>query len=348
MPIHPTCFENCEILDRYVNRHPKACLYQLSGWARVIQQSYGHNIYSISILDPCDSNKLSGVLTLAHLKHPLFGNSLVSMPYADIGGTLSDTPEAEDQLLAQAIDLAHRLGASIELRHTRPLSHAHANCTTRAHKSRMLLKIPDSSESLMRSFKSKLRSQINRPIKDGLTSAIGGVELVDEFYKIFLENMRDLGSPVHSKRLFQNVMAEFPNSARIFIVRKGSQALASSLAIGFNDTLQNPWSSSLRRYSHFSPNMLLYWSMLEYAADNGFSLFDFGRSTPGEGTYKFKEQWGAKPEPLYWQTIGLGKAFKDRDSDLKKSFQMAGTVWKHLPIVLTRIVGPSIRKYISL
>jgi serine/alanine adding enzyme len=334
--------------DSYVVSNPNACLYHLSGWGRVIQKTYGHKVYSIAAYESAGNSKLACLLSLVHLKHPVFGKSLVSIPFFDMGGILSDTAEGEQQLLERALDLAGQLGASLELRHTRPLSVEAENCSTRSHKVRMLLDLPGSSEALMQGFKSKLRSQINRATKDGLTATSGGAELVDEFYRVFLENMRDLGSPVHSKALIQKVMAEFRDKARIFTVRKDSEPIAASLTVGFKDILENPWASSLRRFSRFSPNMLLYWSMLQYAADNGYSRFDFGRSTPGEGTYKFKEQWGAHPEPLYWHTISPGKQAANRDHDVRKSFQMAEAVWKRLPIVVTGWIGPSIRKYISL
>ena len=48
-----------------------------------------------------------------------------------------------------------------------------------------------------------------KPIKEGLTSKTGGAELLDDFYRVFLVNMRDLGSPVHSLKLMRQVLGEF-------------------------------------------------------------------------------------------------------------------------------------------
>jgi hypothetical protein len=94
--------------------------------------------------------------------------------------------------------------------------------------------------------------------------------------------------------------------------------------------------------------MLLYWAMLEYACDNGFTYFDFGRSSPGEGTYKFKEQWGAKPTPLHWHYISMDGQPLDTTISEKSSFELAAHVWKKLPIPVTRAIGPRVRKYIGL
>ena len=94
--------------------------------------------------------------------------------------------------------------------------------------------------------------------------------------------------------------------------------------------------------------MLLYWTVLEYAADNGHAFFDFGRSTPGGGTYRFKEQWGAKPAPLFWHNISPdGSAVEENTID-KSKFDKAVQYWQKLPVPVTKLVGPRIRKYISL
>ncbi|MCP4647836.1 MAG: GNAT family N-acetyltransferase [bacterium] len=199
----------------------------------------------------------------------------------------------------------------------------------------------------MKTFKSKLRSQIRKPLKEGLRASVGGIELLDDFYRVFSVNMRDLGSPVHSKKLMRRVIEEFPSTARVVLVYRGKEPMACSLVIGFGDTLKNPWASSLREYSVLSPNMLLYSTMLDYACDNNYRFFDFGRSSPNEGTYRFKEQWGAKPTPLHWYYISIGSEESIKGEE-KARFERVIHYWKRLPVPLTKIVGPSIRKHIGL
>ncbi len=314
-----------------------------------------------------DSQKIAGILPLVHLKSFVFGNELISMPFFDAGGVLADDADAEKSLLIEAVSLARRLRAkSIQLRQTLPLpvmsdpgpeawnsvenswfSALSCNVEKRLHKARMLLELPGSSEALMDSFKSKLRSQIRKPEKEGLTGKVGGLELLDDFYKVFSINMRDLGSPVHSKLFIKGVLESFPEEARICLIYKGQQPLACSVMLGFNGTVYNPWSSSLRKYSKLSPNMLLYWTMLRYACDSGHRYFDFGRSSIEENTYKFKAQWGCQPQPLYWYYISDNKLPLKIDTE-KSKFDVAIRIWQNLPVPLTRVFGPPIRKYIGL
>jgi FemAB-related protein (PEP-CTERM system-associated) len=304
-----------------------------------------------------------GILPLVHLKHFLFGNSLISLPFFDMGGILADDEKIERALLAEAMRIGRDLKVDkLELRHAGPVSWLASGdkhppqsenelvVRTLSHKVRMILELPDTPEALMNSFKAKLRSQVKKPLKEGLTAKIGGKALLEDFYSVFSANMRDLGSPVHSRKLIENVLMEFSNEARIAVVYgKGARPMASSIVIGFKDTLENPWASALREYSALSPNMLLYWTMLEYACNQGFRYFDFGRSSPGEGTYFFKEQWGAKPMSLNWHIVSVdGRPLGSEDASDKARFGKAISYWQMLPIPVTKILGPKIRKYIGL
>jgi len=342
--------------DEYVQTHPEAVVYHLSGWQTVITKVYGHPTYYLLALREtagAPAHSIAGVLPLVHIKHFLFGNQLVSMPFFDAGGILADHAEVEQALLDKAVRLGEFLKADrIELRQTQPLSSA-TGCApltlrTHRHKVRMELKLPAPHEDLMESFKSKLRNQIKKPMKEGLYAEVGGFELLDDFYHIFLVHMRDLGSPVHSRGLIRHTLEEFPDRAKIMVVYKKKRPIAAGLILGFKNILENPWSSALRKYKMSSPNMLLYWIMLHYAHGQGFSFFNFGRSSPGEGTYKFKEQWGAQPAPLYWIDISFNDKGIEESLTQKDQFQKAIACWKKLPVPVTKILGPMIRKHIGL
>ena len=146
----------------------------------------------------------------------------------------------------------------------------------------------------------------------------------------------------------RHVLSEFPECSKIVAVYKDKEPVASALVVGFDKVLRNPWASSLRKYSSSSPNMLLYLRMLEFACDHGYRAFDFGRSTKGEGTYRFKEQWGASPVPLYWHYISLDGKLPNPENAGKEEFETATHYWKKLPLIVTRVLGPRIRKHISL
>jgi len=326
-----------KLWDDFVQRQPAARGPHLSGWKKIIEESFGHRgIYLMAR----DNGTVHGVLPLVHLRSRLFGSFLISVPFLNYGGIVSDHPAAPPALFDHARALAADRGAAyVELRHEAPQLE---NVPTKQHKIAMVLDLPDTPEKLFNQFPAKLRSQIRKPMKENLTVRLGREEELANFYDVFSINMRDLGTPVYSRSFFASILKHFPDSAWICTIMKDAQPLASGFLCGFRGTLEIPWASSLREYNHLSPNMLLYWAILEFAVKQGFKQFDFGRCTKGEGTYNFKKQWGAQEVPLHWQYwLANGNALPEL-APTNPKYQLAIRVWQKLPLFVTRMVGPSI------
>ena len=92
--------------------------------------------------------------------------------------------------------------------------------------------------------------------------------------------------------------------------------------------------------------MLLYWETIRTACAEGFDRFDFGRSSRLSGTYRFKRQWGAREEPLFWYTIPLTARAGSPPSVSSGAPLALAQTWRKLPLAVTRRLGPRIRKYL--
>ena len=92
--------------------------------------------------------------------------------------------------------------------------------------------------------------------------------------------------------------------------------------------------------------MLLYWNILKFACEHGYKQFDFGRSTPNEGTHRFKKQWGSQPVQSYWQYwLASGNEMPELNPHNPK-YELAIKTWRRLPLALTKFLGPHIVKYL--
>ena len=200
-----------------------------------------------------------------------------------------------------ACDLADRLNVRyLELRHEVPVKNPRLNYQ-RTDKFHMRLELPATADELMKSFRSKLRSQIKKASTHGLTVSFGGQDHLTEFYDVFAHNMRDLGTPVFSRSLFATILREFDAEAELCVVHLDGQPVAGGLLVHAGQVTEVPSASSLRQFNHTGANMFMYWHLLARAVEHGSRTFDFGRSSEGSGTFKFKEQWGAQPHPAVWQ-----------------------------------------------
>lgn len=324
--------------DGFVDESVEAESYHPYEWRKVFERVFGHKC--IYLMARNSSGRVGGVLPLVQLKSRLFGNFLVSVPCFNYCGTLSRNEKTRSELIAAAWSVAVELGAShVELRHRAAVD---TDLPYRDDKVCMQLTLPESSDELWQKFPSKLRAQIRRPTKAGATSEEGGIELLDEFYAVFSRNMRDLGTPVFPKDLFREMCDSFPDTTRIFVVSLEGKPCAAGITYGFRDRLEIPSASSLREFNSVSVNMLLYWSALQYAVRNGYKVFDFGRSTVGAGTYRFKKQWGAEPERLHWHYCLPPGAELPKLNPQNPKFRLATKLWQRLPLGIANSLGPRI------
>ena len=324
--------------DSFVHSFNDATAYQCFGWKAVLTASFGHPCHYLAALD--DNGEWQGTLPLVHMRTRIFGNFLVSLPFLNYGGLLCRNEEAATLLLDQAEKLRRSCGAThVELRH---IARKCENLPTRQHKVTMILELLGRAEDQWKAFDPKLRNQIRKAQKSGLEFKRGHRDLIDEFYGVFARNMRDLGTPVYSKQFFANVLDAFPRSTAIFTVLHEGRTIAAGLGSWFGGRLEIPWASSIKDYKALCPNHMLYWEAIRFAVEHGFREFDFGRSTPGEGTYHFKKQWGALPVQLNWQYL-MDEHGRLPELDPKNpKYQMAIRVWKRLPLSVSKLLGPRI------
>ncbi len=336
--------------DSYVLGHSKGIAYQLYGFRHAVETAYGFKgVYFIAR----KGTKICGILPLVHLGVPGTHGSLVSLPYCDAAGILADSPDVEKRLVISALGHARQFGIpKLTIRSVRPFAGIDPELTRHRGKVRMLLPLSYDPNELMAGLQSKVRSQVKKSLRNGLIFRMGGIELVDRFYGVFRENMRDLGSPVHSLQWIHQILAGYKNRAHIGMVYLSDRTpAAAGLILCHPNGILIPWASSLRRFNRFNPNMLLYWNFLQFASAHGYPMFDFGRSTPGEGTFRFKKQWGSIPGALHWADFdpdhGDSPMVVPKASPSKYRPHVE-TLLSHMPIPLMTWIGSHIRKFISL
>lgn len=328
--------------DAYVHSCPDSTNYHRYGWRNVVEKSFGHKACYLVARDP--SNEICGLVPLVYIKSSLFGKYLISLPFFNYGGILCDGPDIGKRLVLECEKLLQLFDA--DYAEFRNLSRLDPGLATKEHKVTMILPLEKDGEAQWKALDAKVRNQVRKAEKSGLSALSGHLDLLDGFYEVFCRNMRDLGTPVYGKNFFRNILETFPDTTRIISVLFEGKTVASGILAWFKDTLEVPWASSISDYRDKCPNNLLYWEAIRFAIDNGNGRFDFGRSTPGEGTFRFKKQWGAKPIQLYWQYL-LGDGEKMPELNTKNpKYEMAIKVWKKLPVPLTKILGPGIVKNI--
>jgi len=335
--------------DEFILSHPNASPYHLFAWKKAIEAAYGHKcIY----LYAEKNREILGVLPLVHLHFPAIINEMVSLPFSDVGSCIVAKEEAQDLLLKEAIHYPEKSKAkNLQIRgNLLPADFVQSKFQSReTGKVRMFLDLPGSSDELFKSFKSKLRSQVRKAEKNGIKFFWGNLEDIDRAYHVFSKNMHELGSPVHAKSFIKAILSQYGARAKLGLAEFQGKTIGMGIILLGGKGVTIPWASTMREHNRLGPNMMLYWNFLKYSADNGYTYFDFGRSSEGEGTYKFKKQWGAKPKPLVWyESIEKRKTKTEPSQTGMGKRERVAAMWQKLPLRAANSIGPHLRKYISL
>lgn len=326
--------------DAFVQRHPEASIYQLGGWSLLARDVFRHQSLFLEARD--GSGALVGVLPVVR-QRGLVGDFATSVPFFNYGGALGDTEEVATKLMDHARAHVQKLGCSyLELRdvHARP-----GDWQVRTDKVSMILDLPATGQALAKQLGSKLRSQIKRAEREALTVHKGGEELLEAFYCVFAENMRDLGTPVYPKKFFRAILQRFAPSTLLLVVNHNDKPAAAAFLVFDRLRAEIPWASCRAYAKPLGVNMRLYWEALSTCIERGCTSFDFGRSTVDSGTFRFKQQWGARPLQLHWhrwERNARSEARAGSPPSEGKVMQYASALWQHLPMPVANVLGPLI------
>jgi len=330
--------------DAFVEARPASQLGHAAGWAQVVREAYGLTSHYLEARDP--GGEIAGVLPLVALRDLGGKLELVSMPFLDSGGILARDPETERVLLEAALEKSRELGARVvELRQ----AVSGARPAAAQHRVDLFLALEESEEAQWRALRAKVRNQTRKAEKEGLTIAPrDSVGLLDGFYRPFRHNMRDLGSPVHGRSFFAAAAVVFGERLRFIVTQRDKRPVGGLVAIDFAGAVTVPWASTLRAERRNCPNNQIYWEALRWAIECGAQEFDFGRSPLDSGTYRFKVGWGAQERALAWERrTPAGELLEWRPTGDSDALRRLSAIWSRLPVALTALIGPRIRRRIS-
>ena len=326
--------------DSFIQQHLVSGYHQ-SAWFALIKKSFGHDTRILVAED--ESGNILGGLPLTFFSSKLFGNFAISIPYVNYGGVVSDYFDVAQKLIEFLQDIRANEGLShIEIR----TMQAGLAKNSLDKKVSMVLELPATNEELEKDLGTKVRAQYKKAESYAPTAKFGKLELLDDFYNVFAHNMRDLGTPVYSKNWFANILKEEKIKSTLIVVYMEQKPVSTGFLVGSQNILEIPWASTLQNANAKNANMWMYRQILAFAIGEGYKYFDFGRSTLGAGTYKFKKQWGATAYTHHWYyVLPEGETKPELNPDNPK-YKLVIFLWKLMPVWLTKIIGPQIIKHI--
>jgi FemAB-related protein (PEP-CTERM system-associated) len=266
----------------YVSTAPGGSLYHRFEWKDVLESCFGHRC---AFLAAVENGRIVGVFPLAQLKSRLFGNIACSLPFVNYGGPIGDRGEIVTALLDASRDLADVWKVEyIEIRSRAYLGDA---LPVADHKVSMTVDLADDPDVLWKAYKTDHRKDIKRGYNNGFTVKHGSAELVDDFFAVFSESWRDLGTPVYAKSYFQRIVDALGPSARLAVVYHEGQPAAAAFDGIHGTTVEGMWLGTRSQYRHRNVGYVLYWELLKDACNGTLKQFHLGRSTTQSGGETF-------------------------------------------------------------
>jgi FemAB-related protein (PEP-CTERM system-associated) len=323
--------------DSFVFQEPEGTLFHLTAWKRAIERAFGFQDRSLLVEQ---GGCIRGVLPLYRISNWIQGPSLISTPFAVYGGICAADDTSRLALKQAACRIADETAVNfLELRE--PHRQFGDAFQTKELYVTFEQQLGPEPEELMRGFPKDTRYMIRKGQKNGLTAVTDNSQL-GLFYDLYAESVRNLGTPVFSKRFFGILLDELKDAAEITVVRHGSKPLAAVMSFFFRDTILPYYAGSAHEGRQFAVNNFMYWDLLCRACEKGLRAFDFGRSKLGTGSYLFKTQWNMRERPLPYQYYLVKQKSLPNFSPVNPKFKLAADLWKKVPLPLTKTIGPSL------
>jgi len=329
-------------IDAFIAASPQGTVFHRPAWMRSVSKACGHDWRYLLAED--GDRALIGILPLHLIHSALFGRALVSSGFAVGGGIISDNDRAVQLLADEAWRFAERHSfPSVELRGGAVPDEGWQH--NEGVYAGFVTDLAEDDESQLLAIPRKQRAEVRKGLNNELTVRVGTAQQDrDDHYAVYAESVRNLGTPVFPKALFDEVLDAFGEDADILTVLHGDVPVAGVLSLYDRRTVMPYWGGGTWAARRLRANDVMYYALMNHARAKGCRSFDFGRSKFGTGAFSFKKNWGFEPEPLSYATrTADGEAARDVNP-MSPKYRAQVALWQRLPLPVANRIGPLIAR----
>ena len=309
-------------------------------WLRAVERGTGQGATGLVAEK---GGALTGWLPLTEVHSPIFGRALVSSGFAVGGGALAASDRIAHRLCRSAQELATRLSCpGVELRggafpeDWEAIEDKHCG---------FVAALAEDDEAQLLAIPRKQRAEIRKSLRNDLEIGIGTAEADRAaHYAIYAESVRNLGTPVFPRRLFDAVLDAFEGQADILTVRHAGEPVASVLSLYHGGVVMPYWGGGKFAARELRANERMYFELMLHARRRGCERFDFGRSKTGSGPWHYKKNWGFEPGRLTYASWTGGGARARNVDPASDVYSARIELWKKLPLSVANRLGPPIAR----
>jgi hypothetical protein len=295
--------------DAYVRGHDQSTAYHLGAWAEVLRSAYHFRPEYIALT--ADDGRVEGVMPLMYSRGIVSGKRIRSLPVVPTAGPLASSAAGEVELLRSACRIADECAQElIIVSRGEGYEDRLAGLRRDERPPAWITPLPGDAEELRRSWKkssNNLFRSIRKAEAAGVTVREGtGQADLRLFYRLYVASMkrhRSLPRSWTQVKLDQQLLG--PSGAfRLFLAEHDGHAVSAAIFHAHGHTVDLLYAGSHSAGREVRADFAMYWHVIRWAVENGYSRFDWGAAREGGTLWRFKSQWSAEPVPEYTYRYG--------------------------------------------
>ena len=329
----------------YLSTKEEAIIFHHPNWLLNLCESYGYSPFVIAVIN--NDNTISAGVPIAEIKSPITGHRWVSLPYSDYCFPLYNDANDLELMIDYFLEMHNSSQApKMELRWEYP---GRQEVKRKCHQVIHTKQLPKSSDELLETLPRSVKRYIRTAIKQGLIVKTGtSIEFLKEFYKLQLLTRARHGIPVQPWRYFRLLLKNLLEQDLGFIFLAFSEdgrCIAGNVVLYWGNTFTIKYGASRSNLKkELNPNYFLMWEGLKWACDNGYGIFDAGRTSIANiGLRDYKNKWKLEEEPLTYSNIGYPES-STKQSGVGK---LSEEIIRHSPPIVCKIAGEILYKHFS-
>jgi serine/alanine adding enzyme len=332
--------------DQFVEDHPFGWVTQLSSWKSVIEKSFKHIKGYYLTLTNESNNEIQAALPIFEIKSWLTGKRLVSIPFATISDPLVSNSEQMRKLIDAALHFARERNITeIEIRsHQSSEFIQHNSFERNLDFKQHCISIDRSLDDVMKSFhRTCIRQKIRQSLENDLNLRIADDERdMLTFYQLYLMLRKRLGLPPQPYKFLKHLWQIFfpMNYLTLHLAEIDGKTVAGQILLKFKDRTSVEFLAYDDYYRNLNPSHFLFWHSIKLAHEEGYKLFDFGRTSVfNESLMEFKGRWGTEvlDLPTYYYSKKVNAQRKSREQS--KIYGLVRTVCQKMPSPVFQAFG---------
>ena len=327
----------------FASSNSQANIFHHPAWQHLLSSCYGYAPFVLVVHD--DTGEICAGLPLMEINSWVTGRRWVSLPFTDYCAPLSRDDESLTCLTNWIINAYQdKQAPRIELRWEFPQNEMILRSSDMVVHTIELNADPDLvAKGLKRTHRQNIRTAEKRGVR---VERGDQIEHLRMYYELQLETRRRHGVPAQPWRFFKCLAHSLfePGLGFVLLAYKDDECLAGIVFLHWQKTITAKYAASRTDSWKLRPNNLLFWSGIQWGCENGYTMFDFGRTEKTDsGLRRYKKGWGAVERPLVYSMLSENQP---QGTNAKMENIMQNVIRKSPPIVC-QVAGELLYKHFA-